>query len=97
MRHRIGAHDAETIHLLQIHRLVGFGHLLCGAAFIGCAVDDLVVNVGDVHHEPHLVAPPDEIAADDIVGESGASVADVGRVVDGRPASVDADLAVFAS
>ena len=59
-------------------------------------LDDLVVDVGDVRHEPHARAAPLEVAAQDVVDERGPAVAEVRRAVDGGPAQVDAHLAGLA-
>ena len=58
----------------------------------GRAADDLVVDVGDVHH-PGDPKPAVAQVADEQVGEQERpEVADVGRPVDRRPAAVDADV-----
>ena len=54
------------------------------------AVDDLVVDVGDVGDVVDLEAPPVEIAAQHVVDEGEAAVADVRGAVDGRAADVHA-------
>ena len=55
------------------------------------AADDLVVDVGDVHHPADRVAAPAQVADEQVGEQERAEVADVGRAVDRRPARVDAD------
>src|SRR5207253_9271556 len=62
------------------------------AAF-GRAPDDLVVHVGPVADVPDLPARPAQEANRDVEGDQEAGVPDVGHVVDGDPAHVDAQLA----
>src|SRR5512134_2463145 len=53
--------------------------------------DDLVFDVGQVHHELDLEALPLEVAVQQIVENERAVVADVRRAVDSRAACVDTD------
>ena len=57
------------------------------------AVDDLVVDVGDVADVVDLEAARAQMARHQIEGDEGAAVADVDEVVDRRAADVEADLA----
>ncbi len=57
------------------------------------ASDDLVVDVGDVHHPRHLEAAVTQVADQQVGEQERAEVADVGRAVDGRTAAVDPDVA----
>ena len=54
-------------------------------------VDGLVVHVGKIDHEFDLVAPPEQLAVQQVVDHEGAEVADVRVIVDRGPASVDGD------
>ena len=96
----LGAHgrvlDAGAAHVLDEGVGVLRGHLGGAAALLVGLLDDLVVDVGDVLDEGHLVAAPLEVAADDIEGDEGARVADVDAVVDGGTAHVHAHLAGLA-
>ena len=56
-----------------------------------CAADRLVVDVGEVHHLADLHSVELHDAAEDILERVGAEVADVGEVVDGGSARVEAD------
>ena len=62
------------------------------AEFLG-ADDELVVHVGDVDDEGDLIAEIGQIALDRVEDDGADHVADVARLVDGRPADVHADLA----
>ena len=55
-------------------------------------LDDAVVDVRDVHHLAHAVAEVSQRAPQHVGRHEGAEVADVGAVVDRRPAGVEAHL-----
>ena len=75
----------------QERRQVALGDDVDGLAGRGGAADDLVVDVGDVHHPGHRVAAPAQVADEQVGEQERAEVADVGRSVDGRAARVDTD------
>ena len=90
-----GRKAPETQHVL-LHCSGEFvGEFLRGDAALGGALDDLVVDVGDVAHERDGVTACLKPAAHDVEGDKGAAVADVGVVVDRDAADVHADLAGF--
>ena len=62
-------------------------------ALFVCLVDDLVVDVGEVLHELHLVAAVLKVAAQQVEHDERARVADVEVVVHGRAAGIHFDLA----
>ncbi len=64
-----------------------------GDALFGGAANGLVVDVGEVHDLGHT--PPEELEGppQHVLEEKGPQVADVGEVVDGRPAGVDPGVA----
>ena len=64
--------------------------VLAGLAGAG---DDLVVDVGDVAHERHLIAARPQVAGDHIEGDQRPRVADVKQVVDRWAADIHPDLA----
>jgi hypothetical protein len=66
------------------------GQLARGLAELGGALDDLVVDVGDVADVGDLGIAASEVAVNDVVGHERARVADVERAVDGGPANVHA-------
>ncbi len=55
--------------------------------------DQLVVNVGDVHHQRDLVATVDQVALDGVEDHRSDHVADVARFVNRRAAKINARLA----
>ena len=69
------------------------GQLADADARGGRAADDLVVDVGDVHHPRDAQAAVAQVADEDVGEEEGPEVADVGRAVDRRAAAVDPDVA----
>ena len=69
-----------------------FGDFLRGNAHFFCGADDLVVHVGEVRNEIHVIAAVFQIAADGIESYCAARVADMDVVVDGRAADVHAHL-----
>ena len=82
------------VELLQ----VGEERVLVGLRVVGerhaggvRAADRLVVHVSEVHHLPDLHAVELDHAAQDVLERVRAEVADVGEIVDRRPARVEAD------
>ena len=61
----------------------------------GGLVEDLVVDVGDIAHERHLVAQSLEPAAHHVERDGGADVADMRRALHGGATHVDTDLTWF--
>ncbi len=91
-----GALEVDGVHRLPPDRLAPGGDVLPGPLLSQRALDDLVFDVGDVGHEAHIEAGPFEVAAQDVVHERGATVAQVRRAVHGGTTQVDADLARLA-
>ena len=91
-----GVLDAERAHRRDERLGVLLGDLGGGAALFVGAVDDLVVDVGDVLDEPDVVALVLEVAADHVERQERPRVADVDVVVDRRAADVHRDLAGLA-
>ena len=73
--HAIGRQDVEGGHIGHKGVNVALTHHLHGAAFLGSPVEDLVVDVGVILHERHLVAAPEQVAAQHIPGDVTAGVA----------------------
>src|SRR5256885_2181403 len=61
----------------------------------GGALDDLVVDVGDVHHPRHPQAPVAKVPDEQVCEEERPEVPDMGRAVDRRPAAVDPHVPGF--
>ena len=57
------------------------------------AADDLVVDIGDVHHPRDRVPAPAQVSDEQVAEQERPKVADVGRAVYRRAARVDADMA----
>src|SRR5690606_4803484 len=60
------------------------------------ALDDLVLDVGDVRHESHVEPGPLEVAPQDVVLERRPAVPEMWRAVHSWAAEVDRHLARFA-
>ena len=90
LRLAVGPPEPETIRVLH----VGGGHrpreLLAGHALLARGVVDLVVHVGDVHHERRVIALVLQEAAQQREQHVGPRVAHVYAPVHGRAAGVDA-------
>ena len=93
LRHHVDAVDAEC---REVAEIVG-RHLLCQGAhrrLTGHAFrDDLVVDVRDVDHPGDGPPGEDEVPLDRVEDHRPHHVADVARLVDGRPAEIHADVA----
>ena len=88
-----GRTDAQTLGVGQILANIALGDLFGGDALLVCLFDDLVVDVGKVLHEGHIVAAELQVPAQGVKDADRAGVADVDKVIDGRPAGVHLDLA----
>ena len=69
-----------------------FGDFLRGNAQLFGGTDDLVVHVGEVGDEIHVIAAVFQVAADSIESHCAAGIADMDVVVDGRTTDVHAHL-----
>ena len=85
--------DAERVGVGEVLGDVFFRDFLARDALFVCALDDLVVHVGEVLHERHLVAAVLEIAAQHVEHDDRARVADVDVVIHRRAAGVHTHLA----
>ena len=85
--------DAERVGVGEVFGDVFFRDFLARDALFVGALDDLVVHVGEVLHERHLVAAVLEIAAQHVEHDDRARVADVDEVIHRRTAGVHAHLA----
>jgi hypothetical protein len=88
-----GRFDAEDAAIVEkgLHEFLGV--VANGQARGGGVGDDAVVHVGQVHDVMHFEAAELEEAAQDVLKNESAVVADVGVVVDGGAAGVHADFA----
>ena len=92
-RMNCGRTDAKSLGILFIFLDVTGGDLTVGHALLVCAADDLIVNVGEVLHEGHLVAAIFKITAEHIEHGKATRVADVEKVIYRRTAGVHLDFA----
>ena len=87
IEHVGGAHNADKL-VRELRRNLGGG-----TALLVGALDDLVIDIGEVLGECDLVAARDEPATNYVKADERAGVADVDVVVDRGAAHVHADLA----
>src|SRR5205823_12851437 len=64
-----------------------------GLAVLGCLLDDPVLDVGEIHDLRDPIAVLQQHATEQVLEKKRAEVANVGEVVDRRPAGVHADVA----
>src|SRR5205823_8266600 len=88
MRHVVGTTDVETIERAQVLFLEPAREGQLGRSDLCRPLDDPILDVGDVAHERHAVPAPFEIAPDRVEHHRIAAVAEVRKVVRGRPAHV---------
>ena len=88
----VGVGDVEAVHLGDEDLLETACQLGFGGPLFGGPGDDVVVDVGDVGHRCHVEPGPAQVADEDVEGERGAGVADVGGVVDGGTTPVHGGL-----
>ena len=83
MRNIGRANDAKLAHCFKPHGFALVSDIAPRATFSISAVDDLVVDIGDVGNETHRQTRPGEVPAKDVIDQSGAAVTQMGRSVDG--------------
>jgi hypothetical protein len=88
----LGAFDPQRIEILEEGLYIRLGRLLQGQPLRGHPLDDLVLDVGDVHDLRHLEAEELEGAAQQVLPDVGPEVSDVGVVVNRGTAGVHTDL-----
>ena len=89
----VGALNTQLAHRLKPYVFAFVGDLVPGATLALGAVDDLVVDIGDVRDQANLKTRIREVPAQDVVDQGGSAMAQVGWSIDRRAAEVDADLA----
>ena len=87
--------DVVQVGEAQIGVDVALAHALVGNALGVGALDDLVVDVGEVVEVRDLVAQVLQVTPHDLARQRGADVPHVGLVLDRHPAHVHADLAGY--
>ena len=83
---------SESRHCGKPHGFALLGNFCPRAVFAIGAVDDFVVNVGDIGNQADLDARPGEITAQNVVHQGGSAMPKVGRAIDGGAAEVDAEV-----
>ena len=92
LRLDIGVEDTECLVAVGESCRHPLGQDLDALPGLDCGGDDLVLDVGDVADEGHLVTTPDQITADHVEGHGRAPMTDMWLALHRRPAHVDRDL-----
>ena len=87
----VGAQAVEGLEILEERRLVFGGVVAQGGFGFAHAPDDLVLHVGDVHDVADVVALELQVAPHQIGKNKGAEIADMGEVMHGGAAAIEAD------
>jgi len=78
----------ESRHCGKPHGFALLGNFCPRAVFPVGAVDDFVVDVGDIGNEVYLDTRPGEIPAQNVVDQGGSPVPQVGRAIHGGAAQI---------
>ena len=92
MRNVVGALDAQLAHGLEPDVLALVGDLVPRTTLTLGAVDDLVVDIGDVRDQADLETRIREIPAQNVVDQGGSPVAQMRWPVHRGAAEIDADF-----
>ena len=90
--HDVRKGHAERLHVRYEQRPVPLRELFDSCSLGPGAVDDPVVDIGDIHHPRDLEPAIAQVPNEQVVEEKGPEVADVGRSVHGGAAAVDPDM-----
>ena len=82
MRNIGWANNPELAHGFKPHVFALLSDIAPRATFCIGALDDLVVNIGDVRNETYRQAGPGEVPAKDVIDQSGAAMTQMGWPVD---------------
>ena len=82
MRNIGRTNNAELAHCFKPHGFALVSDIAPRATFCIGALDDLVVDIGDVGNETHRQTRPGEVPAQDVVDQGGAAMTQMGRPVD---------------
>ena len=83
MRNICWPDNAQFAHGFKPHGFTLVSDVCPRATFCIGALDDLVVDIGDVGNETHRQTGPGEVPAKDVIDQSGAAVTQMGWPVDG--------------
>ena len=86
----------EATHGIEPHRFALVRDVLPRSVLTIGAIDDLVVNVGDVGNESHLDASPLEILTQNVIDERGTAMAEMRRAIHRGATQIHPQLAWFA-
>ena len=92
MRHIGWTLDIQLAHRLKPHVFALVGNFFPRAAFFLGAVNDLVVDIGDIRNQAHFKTRPFEVAAQNVVHQRGSTMTKVGWAVHSRAAQIDTDF-----
>ncbi len=82
MRNIGWANNPELAHCFKPHVFALLSDIAPRAAFCIGAINDLVVNIGDVRNETYRQTRPGEVPAKDVIDQSGAAMTQMGWPVD---------------
>ena len=82
MRNIGRANDAKLAHCFKPHGFALVSDIAPRATFCIGALDDLVVDIGDVRDKAYRQAGPGEVPAQDVIDQGGAAVTQMGWPVD---------------
>ena len=83
MRNIGRTNNAELAHCFKPHGFALVSDIAPRATFCIGALDDLVVDIGDVGNETHRQTRPGEVPAQDVIDQGGAAMTQMGRPIDG--------------
>ena len=89
----VTSQDTDRVHVPVKLSDIAFRDLPRGSAFRVGALDDLVVDIGEVLDERHAVSLEGQVAADDVEDDGAARVPDVAEVIHRDATDVHPDLA----
>ena len=76
------ANNPELAHCLKPHGFALLSNVGPRATFFVRAIDDLVVDIGDVGDETDRQTRPGEVPAQNVIDQSGATVTQMGWPID---------------
>ena len=82
MRNIGRADNPEFAHCFKPHGFALLSDIAPRATFFIGALDDLVVDIGDVGNKTHRQTRPGEVPAKNVIDQSGTAVTQMGRPVD---------------
>ena len=83
MRNISRANNPKLAHCLKPNGFALLSDIAPRTTFFIGALDDLVVDIGDVGNKTHRQTRPGEVPAKDVIDQSGSSVTQMGRPIDG--------------